>query len=163
MYEEAGSTGYEYGEIIVGQESSLCSDNLQRRQSMREDSTEIEKRRQQRVKVMKDMTKRIRSKGRVDAQNRWWVAELLAADCEKAWLHPEEEETIKNEIIGWKMEKEDDRRKMDELHQRRVNQMIKSPEGSAGLFAHNHEAPSMERRSTDPDARRRGCQVVGPL
>ena len=21
-----------------------------------------------------------------------WVAELLAADCEKAWLHPEEEE-----------------------------------------------------------------------
>ena len=30
----------------------------------------------------------------MDAENRWWVAELLAANCEKAWLHPREEETI---------------------------------------------------------------------
>ena len=35
-----------------------------------------------------------RSKGRMDAENRWWVAELLAADCEKAWIHPEDEDTI---------------------------------------------------------------------
>ena len=41
---------------------------------------------------MKDMTRKIRSKGRMDAENRWWVADLLAAHCEKAWLHPEEEE-----------------------------------------------------------------------
>ena len=41
---------------------------------------------------MNDMTRKIRSKGRMDAENRWWVADLLAADCEKAWLHPEEEE-----------------------------------------------------------------------
>ena len=46
------------------------------------------------MKVVKDMTKKIRSKERMDAENRWWVAELLAADCEKAWLHPEEEETM---------------------------------------------------------------------
>ena len=44
------------------------------------------------MKVMKDMTKKIRSKVRMDAENRWWVAKLLAADCEKAWLHQEEEE-----------------------------------------------------------------------
>ena len=62
--------------------------NLQRRQSMHGDSTEEEEmRRQQRMKVMKDMTRIIRSKERMDAENRWWVAELLAADCEKAWLH----------------------------------------------------------------------------
>ena len=46
------------------------------------------------MKVMKDMTKKIRSKVRMDAENRWWVAKLLAADCEKAWLHQEEEEAM---------------------------------------------------------------------
>ena len=30
--------------------------------------------------------------GRMDAESTWWVAEFLAADCEKAWLHP-----------GWKI------------------------------------------------------------
>ena len=37
------------------------------------------------MKVMKDMTRKIRSKGRMDANNSWSVSELLAADCEKAW------------------------------------------------------------------------------
>ena len=45
------------------------------------------------MKVMKDMTKKIRSKGRMDAESRGWVTELLAVGCDKAWLHPEEEET----------------------------------------------------------------------
>ena len=68
---------------------------MQRRQSMHEDSTEEEgRRRHQRIKVMKDMTKKLRSKGIMDAENRWWVAELFAADCEKAWVHPEEAETM---------------------------------------------------------------------
>ena len=63
---------------------------------MREDSTdEEEMKRQQRMKVMKDMLKKIRSQRRMDAENQWWVAELLAADREKAWLHPEEE-TMQN-------------------------------------------------------------------
>ena len=38
-----------------------------------------EMRQQQRMKVMKDMTKNFRSKGRMDS-------ELLAADCETAWM-----------------------------------------------------------------------------
>ena len=47
------------------------------------------------MKVLKDMTKKIRSKERMVAENRRWVAELLAADCEKTWIHPEEgEETM---------------------------------------------------------------------
>ena len=37
--------------------------------------------------IMKDLIKKIRSKGRMDAESRWWVSELLAADCEKAWIH----------------------------------------------------------------------------
>ena len=43
---------------------------------------------QKRMKIMKDLTKKIRSKGWMDAKSRWWVTELLAADCEKAWIHP---------------------------------------------------------------------------
>ena len=39
-------------------------------------------------------TKKLRSKGRMDAENRWWVAELLVADCETAWIHPGWEDII---------------------------------------------------------------------
>ena len=94
--------------------------NLQRRQSVHGDSTEEEEtRRQQRMNVMKDMTKKIRSKERMDAENRWWVAELLAADCATAWLDPEEEETMQKWYV-WleEMEEEDDRRKMEEMHRK---------------------------------------------
>ena len=53
------------------------------------------------MKVMNDMTKKTRSKGRMDAESRWWVAELLAADCEKAWLQLEdEEETLQKREKG---------------------------------------------------------------
>ena len=67
------------------QNTKVKRHNLQRRQSMHEDSTEEEEmKRQQRMKVMKDMTKNIKAKGKMDANNSWWVSELLAADCEKA-------------------------------------------------------------------------------
>ena len=56
----------------------------------------------------------------MNAENRWWVAELLAVDCEKAWLHPEEEA----------LQKWDSWSENGELQQQRVNQMIKSAEGS---------------------------------
>ena len=46
------------------------------------------------------------------------------------------------------MNKKDERKKMEELHQQKVNQMIKSVEGSAGL-ALDHEARSMEWESAD--------------
>ena len=48
---------------------------------MHEDLTEGEEmKQQQRMVIMKDLKKKIRSKGRMDAKSRWWVAELLAAD-----------------------------------------------------------------------------------
>ena len=34
--------------------------------------------------TLKDLIREIRSKRRTDAKNRWWVAELLAIDCEKS-------------------------------------------------------------------------------
>ena len=48
---------------------------------------------QQRMTIMKDLIKKIGSKGRIDAQNRWWVSELLAKDCEEAWIHTGWEDT----------------------------------------------------------------------
>ena len=61
---------------------------MQRLQSKQEESTEEEEmKQQQRMMIMKDLTEKIRSKGRIDAKNRWWVSELLAAECEKVWIH----------------------------------------------------------------------------
>ena len=61
---------------------------MQRLQSKQEESTvEEEMEQQQRMAVMKDLIKNIRSKGSMDAKNLWWVVELLAKDCEKVWTH----------------------------------------------------------------------------
>ena len=49
---------------------------------------------QHRMKMRKDLTKKITSKGRMDAESQWWVTELLAADSEKAWIHPGWEDTM---------------------------------------------------------------------
>ena len=103
------------------------------------------------MKIKKDLTKKIRSKVGMDAENRWWVAELLATDCEKAWRHPGEEETMRKSYVQLeKMKKEDEKRKMEELHQQRVNKMIKSAEGSAGLL----------HKLTKPTAWRGGAQIL---
>ena len=47
--------------------------NLHRLQSKQEESTgEEEMKQQQRMKIMKELTKKIRSKGRMNAESRWW-------------------------------------------------------------------------------------------
>ena len=97
---------------LLGKDFPSRQKNLQRLKSMHEDSTEGEEmKRQQRMMIVRDMTKKIRSKGRMDAENRWWVAELLAADCEKAWLHAVWEYTIQK-MYEWleEMRKEDEKR-----------------------------------------------------
>ena len=85
--------------------------NLQRRQSKQEESTEEEEmKQQQRMVIMKDLIRKIRSKGRMDAKSRWWVSELLAAECEKAWIHTGWEDILcRNGVSGWRR-----RRKKDE-------------------------------------------------
>ena len=49
-----------------------------------------------------------------------------------------------------KLKKEDKRRKMEEMHQQMVKQMIESAEGSAGLL----------HRTTKPTAWRGGAQIL---
>ena len=74
--------------------------NLQRRQNKQDESTEGEEmKQQQRMNIMKDVTKN-RSKGGMDTENRWWVTELLAADFVKAWTHPGSENTTQKWFIG---------------------------------------------------------------
>ena len=64
-------------------------------QSMQKGSTEEEEMiQQQRTNVMKDMTRKISTKGAIDANSGWWVSVLLAADWEKAWLHVRWEDTL---------------------------------------------------------------------
>ena len=67
---------------------------LQRLQSQQDELGEEEMKQQQRMATMKDLINKIRSKGSMDAQNRWWVAELLVKDCEKAWTHTGWEDTM---------------------------------------------------------------------
>ena len=91
----------------------------QRIQSVHRGSTEEEEmKRQQRMKIMKDMTKKIRSKGRLEANSSWCVSELLAAECEKAWLHEGLEDTMQKwyDWLG-EMKKTDQIKKLEEMHQ----------------------------------------------
>ena len=115
-------------------------------------STEVEEmKQQQRMNILKDLTRKIRSKGRMDAESRWWVTGLLAADCEKAWIHTGEEDTMQK-WYDWleEMEKTDERKNMEEMHQHKVAQMIKSAEGSAGLL----------HKNSKPTAWRKGVQIL---
>ena len=63
----------------------IASTLLQRKQGMQKNQTQKEEvRQQQRMKAMKDMTRKNTAKGRMDAKHSWWFSELLAADCEKS-------------------------------------------------------------------------------
>ena len=81
--------------------------------SKQEESTvEEEMKQQQRIAIMKDLMKKIRSEGTMDAKNRWWVAELLAKDCDKAWTHTRWEDTMQK-WYEWlvNMKKKDEKEK----------------------------------------------------
>ena len=87
----------------------------------------------------------------MDAKSRWWVSELFAADCEKAWFHTGWEDTMQR-WYDWLeyTKKKDEKEKMEEMHQQKVAQMIKSAEGSAGLL----------RKITKPTPWWRGAQIL---
>ena len=74
-----------------GSGSAICSGSKACRRARRKKE---EMRQLQRMQVMTDMTKKIKSKGRKEVKNSWWVSELLAADCQTAWLHPGWEDTL---------------------------------------------------------------------
>ena len=49
----------------------------------------------------------------MDTNNSWWVSTLLAADCGRAWLHPEWEGTVMYE-----MKKKDEEKRIEVEHQK---------------------------------------------
>ena len=61
------------------------------------------------------------------AKSRWWISELLAAGCEKAWNYTGWED-IMQKWKNWleEMKKKDEKEKMEEMHQQKV--------ASAGLL-----------------------------
>ena len=62
---------------------------LQRRKGMQESQNEKEEMRQQQViKIMTDMRRMIKSKGRMDAKNSWWSAFETGQEAETRALHP---------------------------------------------------------------------------
>ena len=149
--EDATHTGYE-------SERTLLTKNLrlvQRQQpeasvkSMHEGSTEQEEmRRQQRMKVMKDMSRKIDQKEgwmpRTDGRllNCWRQTAKRRGSIQK-----KKKKICKNGSIGWKTKKEDDGRNMEEMHQQRVNLNDQSAEGSAGLL-HKITKPTTWRGGT---------------
>ena len=86
----------------------------------------------------------------MEAESRWWVTELLAADCEKAWIHAGWEDTMQK-WYKWleEMKKKDEKEKMEEMHQHKVAQMSKSAEGSAGLLHKISKPRALEERGGD--------------
>ena len=76
----------------------------------------------------------------MDANRSWCVSELLADDCEEAWLHPGWEDVMQK-WYDWLCE---------EVNQKKVSQMIKSTDGSAGLL----------HKITEPTAWRGGVQIL---
>ena len=137
--------------------------NLQRVQSMQEGSTEEEEmKQQQRMKVMKDMTTKIRAKVRLCANTSWWVSELLAADCEKAWLHAGLEDTVQK-WYDWleEMKKKDEAQKVGRSAPKRRQSNDQECGRQCGAFAQDYQAHGMERRSAflkkhEEDARSMG-------
>ena len=61
---------------------------------MQSSETEEGMKQQHRTKTMTDMISKNKATGRMDAINRWWVSELLAADWKKAWRPAEWEDTM---------------------------------------------------------------------
>ena len=76
---------------------------------------------------MKDMTRKIRSKAWMDAENRWWVADLLAQTARRRGsTRKKKKKQCQSSIVGLENgKKEDEKRKMEEMHQQKVSQMIK--------------------------------------
>ena len=81
---------------------------------------------------------------------------------EKAWIHHPGWEGTMQKLFEWleeRMKNEDEKEKMEEMHQHKVKQKIKSAEGSAGASAQDHEIHSMERMYRDSGKKRR--KVLG--
>ena len=68
---------------------------------------------------------------------------MRAADCEKAWLHPEWKDTVQQWYHS--LHKDEEKRREEE-HQKLVSRILTSAEGGGRFTAQDHETNSLERR-----------------
>ena len=76
------------GEGIVGLENVLRlgnTSNFQRKTNMQAEKKEVSQQTRMDI-ILKTMMRMMRSKDNMDAQNSWWVSELLVADCQICFL-----------------------------------------------------------------------------
>ena len=128
--------------------------NLQRLQGKQEELTEEEEmKQQQRMVVMKDLIRKIRSKGKWTLRIDGGFLSLWRQIVKKAWMHTGWEDTMQK-WYNWleDVKKKDEKKKMEEMHQHKVEQVIKSAEGSAGLL-HRITKPTPWRAGGQDDAR----------
>ena len=132
---------------------------MQRLQSKQEESTEAEEmKQQQRMAIMEDLIRKIRSKERMDAQSRWRVAEILAAACEKAWTYEGWEDVMQKWYEWLEYVKKKDEKNVEEMHRQNAG-AIDQECRSAG-YLNRITKPTMEGRSIDLGKGRRGCEVI---
>ena len=113
--------------------------------SKHEELTEEEEmKQQQRMAIMIDLRKKIRSKGSMDAKNRWWVSELLAKDCEKTWIYTRWEDAIQkwNEWLEH-MKKKDEKEKWRRCICDRWRRCFRVQKGVLDIFK-NHKSNDVE-------------------
>ena len=93
---------------------------------------------------MGSMSRRVKAKGRMNANNSWWVSDLVAATCECAGLNRDWDGTAQS-LQEWlcEMKKKDEGQKEEE-HQKLVRRMIASAEGGAG-WLHRISKPTVWR------------------
>ena len=84
------------------------------------------------------MTRRMKAKGRMHAQNSWWVSELLAVDCKKRGFTQIGRTPSSNGTRGSMRRR---RRRKKEEHQKLVSRLIASAAGEAD-FLHRIAKPA---------------------
>ena len=109
---------------------SLSEYNLQRQQSKRNELTEeAEMNQQQKMVIMRDFTRKIRSKGRMGGE-----ADGGSLSCWRQTVKKRGSTGWEDTLQKWQkwleeMKKKDEKEKMEEMHQHKVEQMNKSAEG----------------------------------
>ena len=93
----------------------------------------------------------------MDAQNPWWVSELLAEDCEKAWTHTGWEET-KHKWCGWS----EHMKKKDEKEKNGGDASAKGGEDDQEC-RRECQANDVEGKSTDLEERGGRSEIAGSL
>ena len=108
-----------------------------------ESTVEEEMKQQQRMAIMKDLIKKNRSKGSTDA-TKSLVGRGVACDRLRESMDPHMMGGHHAEMVGMAGIHEEERLegKMEEMHQRKVEKMIKSADGSAELL-HKITKPTM--------------------